>query len=722
MLESFPPGFLSSLKTSRPSTINVVKSGPLESRFSKSVYARLKLLEVDPNYSTNYRKMKDQRFTQIPIDLSSNRKMRIKTVDYKGKETNELYYNSITLIKDMPKVRIKGIATKENQYGIQESDWVYFEQDKYNRDASKLNQYRVKGVDNRGLESRWVYSPLRTDKNEEVLFELLTDFFDIMLSMQDENIEYVVELATSDYFTKQILDYLPEFIKTMAIDEKQRVRYSEVLNVLEDNDMGLDEEKVTSMIEELQYINKEFPKFVKESIKIHTREISNLLRVYNLSDQNYFNFRNEDVFGVLTQILEDAMDLMLDSPDIEVMLKKDEEFHVLLQSSFDFKVQKDSLEAILTAAFDDNVVDLMKDVLKLMVDKSFLEWFNYSIKEDSVLYVKNFLKSMWTLLYSTDSIYREMLMYAEDYHEIQFDEQIIQYAMMDGDTIIGYTDMPFDILEMFIFDPLELHVDVDVKDTFINLLQEKGLNVLLTYMPEETLSMILSVQTTIQETSKPNISENLNMIVYEQYHTLFKQLHDIKEQITVHLQDHYQVDENSKTNIKDDMYLKIFDDLVERYTILQKEFNEQLHLLMNDNSNVKTTETYRYTDEEIIILKDSFKNILTIFDEVSETRNIQFTDFLNEIFTVLKTRIESFVMGREDDYENTWLVNPKDHITLNTKDIREVMVKVDRDDKIPDWITDRILYSIGNFDTDWPIGKMILGKHGLGGKDDYHEE
>lgn len=711
MLESFPPGFQSVIKVMN----KTVKSNSLESKFSKSVYSKRVPPEEKNDLTTDYRKIIDRRKQSAQINLVDKNKLRLKSINDKGKVISELYYNQVDLNDKPTKIRIKSVA-QENQYGIKETDWVVYDKNVYERKAKSLNQYRVKAFSSNYLESKWVYSELINDKNEEILFSLLTDFLDIALSMQDDDLEYSVELATQDYFTKEIMDYLPEYLTTLPLDERLRVKYSEIFKLADQGLLGQHDDKILKLTATAMMINQRLPKCIEESKELHRSELIDIYRSYVLNDSLVTNINNENVDGLLLEILEDAYKLLLLGDDNETLLYNKEETHALLQTVFDFKAQGDHLDALLMCLLNDNIIDLTKDALKLIVESSFIESHIKDFDEDSTIYVQKVLSSIYTLLFSTDSIYREMLSYVDDEYGVDIIEDIVNYYLYDeNNTITGMEDMPKDLLKLYVIDSMQMDVNAEFIDSFANLLSDKGFKALVAFMHEEVLDMLITVETSIETNPNYKNKEELILGLSESNDVFKKIMNEIKEQTCLSIKDFHEIKRKQVLANDESKGINIFDSAINEYLDKKLHFEEQVKLMMNEFSAKESIDEMAVVDELVTtFFKENFGQVLKNYTQYKETTNINFSDFTKKVLTIIKNRLETFKIIPDDHVDYLWLGNPKERIPEVMKDFREIFLTIDRMDSIPDWMLDTVQYSTGSFETDYPVGKFVVGKNSIG--------
>lgn len=721
MLESFPPGFLAALKPTSQASVMVVQKKALESKHSKAVYARILQLDNSPNITTDYRKQRDRRHFMTKVDLPNKRRTRVKAIDYRGKVINESYYNALTIAKELGKVRIKSIIN-DDMYGLKETDWVYFEPKGKEVQAKEMNQYRIRGVGLNGIESEWIYSNLRTFDNEEVLFELLTDFFDVALTMNDDVIDYFVNLTTGDYFTKEILDFLPEYVTRSMFDERQCINYKEITKIAADYGIEIDEIKVAHMVEAIEFINRSLPTYIQETFRKNIEEIVTLVSMYNVSDQTYFDFKNDDFYAMFTKMLDDSIEQLIQNEDMEVIMRNNEEIQVLLQTSFDFETQRDSFELHLDLALNDNITSLTKDILKLVVDKSFTEWYVREIEEESTLTVLNYLNSLWMLMYSADSVYREMLNYADDHYDISLDVDVVEYLLTKNNKTSEYALMLRDLVDIFIQDKTSVNVEPEIFDKLINLVDERELRMLINYMPEEALNMFMEVGHQISSNETLSLTENVALSTQEYTNVMKAKLVEIEEAALIKMIDHYSIEGPGTINIIEEDPLCMMDIAIQEYTNARLIYMDELSLLLDEITHMSETGVLTISEEDQIVLTDYCDTAIKDFFIFNEKTTFKFSEYLKEVFTILKRRIEDMVIQLDDSHDLLWLGNPKDKIPLTASTVKDVFITIERTESIPDWIKERLLYSVGKFDVDWPVGKFTIGKHSLGGKDDLEND
>lgn len=682
MLESFPPGFI----------LKAIPKNILESKYSRAAFGKRKVPTLS-FYDADYRKKKDKKQQRIPIKNVQGKSLRVKTIDFSGKIISESYLVEKTL-KDQPKkVRVKAIA-KPNNYGITESEWVLYDAKKHEKEIQALNQYRVKSVATNGLDSKWIYSALVTDTNEEIISQMISDYLDIALSMKDDKLDFSLDFALVDFITKEFLDYLPEYRTETIFNENRTINYSELSSLVGSSKLNPKEERLIELIEVAKMFSQQMPKFIEESKALHYEEIREVYRSYVLSDSEYFNIKEADMKMLFTQILEDALKIFVDETNKEVMLYKNEGLEVIMQSIFDFKSKGDVVDALILNTLDDTIISLGKDILKLIVEPSFMEWYETSIKEDSILYVNKVLASIWTLVCTTDAIEKLFINELIDYKEFEIVEDIVEYYLHEDGIITNRSDMPKDIMKLFLIDQLKSEVQPEFEDNMIHLILNKGFKLLVNYAPEEALTMVLSASNEMLQKPSPIIIEDFSTNISSSFKNEMKMM---------------------KRNLESYVVDFVFDAVV-KYKQLKNRFIEDVQMALSDKTKHSLNEKELLKDEMDLIFEMYFKEILTTFSHHKEEIHMNIEEYIKHAIQYVEKRIESLVINSSDIVDKTWLINPKDLIEQVQKDTRAIQLAIYRFENIPHKFEDSVQYGVGNFDSDYPIGTFKIGFNGLGGK------
>ena len=743
----------------------------LESMFSNQVEHPYKTKEFPISKEAHT----DRLFKHLTFyEDDPNLKLRLSAVDHnRSKKANissaqkNVTTNAISEDIMLNKFRVKSVLSQED-YGIIESYWVG-DRHLTGNIATSHNQYRIKGVSDKNWKSDWVYSELRGNENELIVYNMLYDVLDVMLSTKDNQIEYLLDYIVSDAFKSNFEDILPEVYNTIDPDEMKRANINELLSII-NNQMNSNpnEQKVTELGENLLVLADELKKEFNENVMASPDEFAQLYKVYNLIDQ--YQEKNTDFTELLLTIfLEDRYEKIVQKSNLEVLLQNDEEMGIYLNTSYEFDIKTELVTSVCDASFSDHFVSNMNDAVQLITDSDIFERLKYSTDESLGKFFRFAMNELYAPIAGIDrhllEVERELL----DTYEEEASDVVVDYTTITDEEQMRY-DLLYDILEATIkgdLHPVTEH-HTELIDSIIHILVDSRKKLLFTYDVEDILEIYLDLGESFRKTySKAFLEPNEHKVSALIEEPVLNKLRDQSQSPNISYQTVIQ--ENLLTDfglhmrsfkeayysslseaqrfipllslnkLKETKSTGIIESFAREKSLQEKDFEEMVHSYLKDiaiEENIK--ESYIVQEDKKFYSQDAFSQdeiyikdwvsfamkLLQIdtahlydinsYQLASDIKELAFSDSFESLETILNRYGQDHLLFSQTEYYH----NLFKHYLSNTNKFpileeRILNLTHEMSDRFQMDGTENVKYTLGTISDSWPIGVFRLGVNTL---------
>lgn len=653
----------------------------------------------------------------LPVDRE-NIIRSSSSVTQKSISTNTLIVNPQTEV-----FRIKAVLS-EADHAVTESSWVT-QKNMDSSFASSHNQYRLRGVTKENWKSDWVYSELRDFDNDLIVYNMIYDVLDLMLSVQDDQVDYLMDYIVSDTFIELMGDMKPNFSYNLDYEEAKAASMSDVMSFIKNKeDSNPRDELVSQLGEKFLFIANELKSQFKEVLTSSPEEFAQLYKVYKLIDQ--YQERKVDFMSLLVEIfLEDRLEKIVRSTNIEVLLQNDEEMSSYLNSSYEFDIKNELITAIYDASLDDGFVTNLNDAVELISEPVILEALRYSKDESIERFLRMALSDLYVPMLAVDRHLLELEAAVEDKHEQSVQGSIVEFSLLEDDV---------EIKNMLLFDVVDAVIKTDLEpvkeyhaqliDRILKSMNDSRTKLLVDYNFDEVLSVALNVAETFKSTYVKEfgyLNESISVQASEKLQqNKTSSIRSFKESYLATLSDiHTMQSITSSDNVKELKATGVLESITQHFNLFKEVLNEILGISVSENVlnqpeldasilsellNVLQLESTALNEADV---RNRVKEYLgSILKEHSTFNKITEADVFNE-------HIQS---SRNDGYYNLfkhYLRNPNKFPLLDRK-LVELSHNL-RDIFLMDG-TDQVHYAIGTMDEGWPVGQFKLGINTLKGE------
>lgn len=515
----------------------------------------------------------DRLFKHITFhEKDEDLKLRLTVVDNHGiarnqtsRVTQKVVPTKLEIVDPSDEVfRVKAVLSKQD-HGLSESHWVtskHVEPDY----ATTHNQYRIHGVSKEGWKGDWVYSELRDEENDLIVYNMIYDVLDLLLTVHDDQVDFLMDYVVSDTFKQVLREMTPEFARSLEFDEVQVHSVQELMEMLATKSTHNPQEEMVSKIgENFMALADELKKDFKENIMSSPKEFSELLRVYKCVDQ--YREKQVDFVQLLIEIfLEERYEDIVKNADIEVILQNDEESGIYLNGRYEFDIKGELITAIYNASPDDHFVTSLNDAVELISEPVVFEKLTYDYDEEFAQFIRIALRELYVPMLAIDRHLLELKTDLEDEHMSDTMASIVEFDIIgdEGESIKHL--LMFDVIEAIIkgdMDP-DNQTYTDFIDHMLNLTNDAKKHVLVEHFSDEVLEVFLNMgesfrQSYTKEVFTRNESQSISLAdtvsshetiptrsFKDSYRTIMNELHNC-----ISLTDYKNIKENQETGIID---------------------------------------------------------------------------------------------------------------------------------------------------------------------------
>lgn len=439
-------------------------------------FKKIPLKNVDKNLlqSTEYRQLKDRSFNIATLKHQQPGSMRIRTVSEDGSTISVLTLKESEVNAGITdSIRVRSIL-KKNEYSLPYSEWVNY--DFIGKQmASSFNQYRIQGWTESFVKSHWVYSNVRNEHNEEILFRLLHDFLDVTLNAYDDQIDIVTDFMLGDKIIMLIKEHAPEMYNALDLNDKLKYRLSEILEITGSFiPSTIEEEMVTHLLEVFNIQSSKFNKVIEEYFYTSIEEFSILMQSYKIQDELNFSIYDKEALAEVMVKLEDIYEEIVNRSNIEVFLSNKSNSSIFIESFFKLDIKAENIRHYFDMSFSDSVVSTIQSAVQLLVSSDINDLADAVIYDrpytEFISYIEDVLP-IYRLLEEAQAL---VLTYAKDRFKMDINENPLQYVLFDESGFFSY-ELAYEVFSFIGEDLLDLHINADFQDLYKHVFKEKSL-------------------------------------------------------------------------------------------------------------------------------------------------------------------------------------------------------------------------------------------------------
>lgn len=619
--------------------------------------------------------------------------------------------------------RVKAVLSVPD-HGIDQSHWVT-SKGLESQPSSSHNQYRMRGVSKENWKSDWVYSEIRDQENDLVIYNMLHDVLDLLLSVHDDQIDYLMDYIVSDTFAQVIREKLPSFATSLEPEEFQAATIEELLNlVLNRQAASPDERVVTQLGENFLALADELKKEFKETVMASPKEFTDMYRTYKLLDR--YSESQKDALNLIMEIfLEDRYEKLAQKTNIEVLLQNDEEMGIYLTSSYEFDIKSELISAVCSASLNDSFVTKLEDAVQLISEPVVVESLIYQQDETVGKFLRLVLMEVYAPLVAADSRLLELEHELFDHHESAPTGSIVEFTTIDDDEE-RRNMLLFDVIETLFKGDLELEDEYEsyLLDKVLKLAIDERKSLLIDYHLEEYMRLFIDRGESfrlsyIDEFKKP--SDRMTLSVKELVNASYnKEYHSPKESYRSAFDEAYLLaQKKTERGIHESIRTSTLEKFIHQYESFKKSVDDWMRASLTDKATARSKDVQANSLEEVASgVKDlaEWENLLPDH-QVHETSIIHMKDLIN----LERSKNDSHFKEETHTVPDEMYFNLFKHFLRdpNKYPILENLkqeLSHDLGDKFLMDGTDWVQYALGNMGEGWPIGVFRLGVNTLKGE------
>lgn len=657
-------------------------------------------------------------------------KLRVLAIDQNYMQHEGQTLNLRTIPTNIPiadpqaeKFRIKAVLSKE-EYGITESYWVTEKQLEEDI-ASTHNQFRVRGVSDKNWRSDWVYSELRDFDNDLIVYNMIYDVLDLMLTVHDDQIDYLMDYIVSDTFAQIIQERMPQYATSLDFDEFQLTDIQEFVKTFSMRQDTNPREFLSAQLgEQFLVLADELKREFKETVTSSPKEFSELYRMYKLVDQ--FQTKQTDFVQLLLEIfLEEKFEKIVTNTNIEVLLQNSEETGIYLNSNYEFDIKAELIGAIYDASPDDHFVTSLNDAVQLISEPVFFEAFDYYQKEEVAKFLRMALAELYVPMLAIDNHLLEVETELEDRHKQQLTSEVVEFSLIEDDSEIRHMIVA-DLIEAVIkgdLEPVEEY-HIGLIDHILQFMNDSRKTLLIDYNFDEVIEVILHVGESFRQAYNKefgHVHESKQVVSVDNVQSKWLQKNrSIKESYFATLEDSYSIlNTEIFSSIREKKEVGFVDSVVSEYQSFKKAIHEVIHSAMSDRLTYRSNNKHHVISEALgsLTLDDATIKSITDLFILNEAHTVNMKDLVGSAYTMaaLEWQEEKYVNEKEAYFNlfKHYLRHPNKFPILDKK-------LVELQHELRDYFQldghEAIHYAMGDMDEGWPLGVFRLGVNTLKGE------
>jgi hypothetical protein len=663
--------------------------------------------------------------------------------------------------------RVKAVLAQPSQ-GVSESYWLTLHHNDFSHTIQDHNQYRLRGVTDKGWKSDWVYSEARDEENRLKIYEMIYDILDMVASIQDGDIQAFITMLVEDAFKIGALqESKPTAQVQLGAKEDLNHAYSESA-IIQQDDLNRNPNDTLNM--DLQVLadlySKTLYKEFREELLASPQEFTKLFKTYKIEDD--FRKNSGDIITLLLEnFLEDRMDKVVESVNLQYEVDNGENKAIYLEGRYNFDIKSELLRSAYHLMPTDNFVMTVKSAVKLFTDpyfhddvdyrvldetiatlKSFKntvhEWMDTDISEEILLFMRLLVQDVYLPYAVVDQRMAEIMVDLADRNEkLKVRDDVVEFDLDSPDNLIKHLVVR-DLITGLALEDLGLTQDFQayLADSLLNSMKGK-IEALVDYGLEEFI-MVLSeigekLRTDVEKlpiASRDALQMNASEWITTHSHLLKNReesaMVDIRDQIanasviqdkqtaelnSIHLIDVSSVSFDSLIRMKEQVILSTLDSLYSKSMIYPQSIKEDENLLLSDQSHQDAIFIDGRTLESMDVqISDRTLSDRGLVQKVQEYFRVVASDDYTHHETPSHIAADQKTVYAKDEEYRIYLMNLKDSLSQLKNESYEVALMADLKDTFVITGHESVLYALGDVSKDgWPIGQFILGTNTLKG-------
>jgi len=583
----------------------------LESNFSKQVVVPF----LNQSFPIERQKREDRLLRSIIFPSDTQTALRLHAINHNYKVVSTIERRTINLHipedewnAETDKLRIKAYLSIPVD-GVRESHWVTQHHVDYGM-AQSHNQYRVRGVSIQGYLSDWVYSEIRDDENDLILYELLYEIIDVLQTINDKDIAYLLDYALEDVFNIVFYSGKPVPITSLALNDETKTKINELLQVF-------------STI---------FTSSFKEDVFASAKEFAEIAQTYKLLEK-YQETKLDFLVLLIERYLEEKYDELIKKVDIEVFLKNDEEMQVLLQSMYEFDIKNELIRSLYDIEPHDRFVTSLNDAVELISEPIVFEQLKTTPKETIEQFMRLAFQELYVPLLIMDQRVAELTHELSDNAAFKSQGDIIEVDTINDEELYKLL-LAYDVLESLAKDLVDPEMDFHLQfiEKIIQTANQKQLSLFIEYSPIEFIELMVNIKENFQ--TKYSLLNNawsykVNIKIDD-----YSEIHSLKEKRT--LKEAYMAKVEEFNDIKHTIASRSYQERV-IVDILEKILNNEMMNKMDHQYNMSliVKEKSHLDSQDEVLVEQAKISLITeemhqIYDQTVHSENHDFVSLNSE--------------------------------------------------------------------------------------------
>jgi len=642
----------------------------------------------------------DRLFKQVAFPGKSG-SYRIRTIGADLRSVSTVSQKSLNtgLSADGPSgqlFRVKAFLSKPDT-GVSESYWLTMKNSYYGG-VQAHNQYRMRGVSLEKLKSDWVYSEARDETNHIIIYELLYDLLNIIDYIEDDNIEAFLSLIAKEAYRSVVHKENVVLLQGVEPDESVEYNMQDSIASLLSGAKRLDESVMTHIKSAFEYVASKLQYAFREDFLANKQEFLELMRVYRIYEK--IQQRPSDVVSVVLEMfLEEYIDRIVQSSNLEVLFENDENKAIYLEGRYELDVKAELLKAAFAIMPHDSFVFRANGTVKLFTEPVSNEQFDYRAAEsvcDTLAFVSSQIKETLQIG-ASEEIYQFLRLLIQEIYlpyalvdlrsalvsidledakdENGIDDRLVEYDLIEGDYV--YRSMLLrDILTQLLVggDSIKNDIEAEFVDRFIDHFIDQR-HALVSYELAEYM-VLLSEMGERFMIKHSELFEHQDSIGIEakDYSSIHPALQEsLTHAIDVMLDSSFAVSSDSPVP-HDEVFDAHYAEIIKKHLDLKCALMDYYCVLAHTGILLSADSPIHAGDEKAVLADDG-------------------------VFTVYKPHLK-----------DTKLINPRTH--------RAIHLHTELSDRYRLPGKEEVMYALGDVTKQgWPIGVFVLGTNTLKGQE-----
>src|SRR5699024_9839242 len=220
--------------------------------------------------------------------------------------------------------------------------------------------------------------------NEDIIFELLHDIFDMLIRSEEDHLNYSINSHVEDILISLLNDNKPSIVRNTEFERNVSILVDELKDITSDSIMNS----------------------FKENILVSLESFVSLMKTYSIKER-FIQKREDFFYMVLDSYLQDHLDKIIEKSFLTIFVDRPGDKELVLQDFFEKEFKDQFIKGLYDINFKDSFKEQIDSSALFILSKEVEEEVCFNYEENKLVEFQESLRDVYLpllLLENTDAI------------------------------------------------------------------------------------------------------------------------------------------------------------------------------------------------------------------------------------------------------------------------------------------------------------------------------